>query len=89
MLWAFTPPAFADLCGFHRLTHLPCPLCGLTRSLFALAKGHWGEALGLHALSPLALAMLLAAIWDHPMRNRLWGFGVVALAIYGVFRMVV
>jgi len=89
VLWAFNPPAGLDLCGFHRLTHLPCPLCGLTRSLFALVKGHWSEAMRLHALSPLALAMILAAFWDHPLRNRLWMFGAAAFAVYGIARIAV
>jgi hypothetical protein len=83
----FNPPAGLDLCGFHRLTHLPCPLCGLTRSLFAVAKGHWSEAMGLHALSPLGLAMLLTVFWGHPLRNRLWAWGIAAFAVYGVARM--
>jgi hypothetical protein len=86
-LWALPALAGMDLCGFHRITHLPCPLCGLTRSLFALVKGNWGEAVRLHALSPLALAMLLAAPWEHPWRNRLWGVGLAAFAVYGVARM--
>jgi Protein of unknown function (DUF2752) len=86
-LRAIPPPGGIDLCGFHRLTHLPCPLCGLTHALFALMKGHWNEALRLHALSPLALAMLLAAFWEHPVRNRVWTIGLAAFAVYGVARM--
>ena len=27
------------LCGFHWLTGRDCPFCGLTRALFAFAKG--------------------------------------------------
>ena len=87
VLWAFTPPAGLDLCGFHRLTHLPCPLCGLTRALFALGKGNWREAMRLNALSPLGLAMLLASFWDSSLRNRLWGAGVGAFAVYGTLRL--
>ena len=81
------PPGGFDACAFHRLMHLECPLCGLTRSLFALAKGHWSEALSLHALSPLALAMLLAAFWGDPVRGRLWSVGLPAFAVYGVARI--
>ena len=37
-LWCFSVPAdpAVRLCGFHWLTGRPCPLCGLTRALFAL-----------------------------------------------------
>jgi hypothetical protein len=88
-LWYFeTPnPAFR-LCGFHWLTGHPCPLCGLTRAMFALAKGHWSEALGFNALSPLAFPMLAGLFWnDGPMRRRIWTCGIAAFAIYGVCRI--
>ena len=88
-LWFFEPPKPAfQLCGFHWLTGRPCPLCGLTRALFALAKGHWTEALGFNALSPLAFAMLAGLFWnDGPMRRRVWTCGIAAFAIYGVCRI--
>lgn len=75
------------LCGFYWLTGRPCPLCGLTRGLFALAKGHWTEALRFHALTPLALAMLLALLWNGPATRRLWTGGFAAFAVYGVWRI--
>ncbi|MCX6622703.1 MAG: DUF2752 domain-containing protein [Acidobacteria bacterium] len=50
-------PAFR-LCGFYQLTHLDCPLCGLTRGLCAAIQGEWRQAIQLHVLSPLALAWL-------------------------------
>jgi len=86
----YTPPAEPAfrLCGFHWLTGRPCPLCGLTRAMFALAKGHWGEALGFNALSPLAFAMLAALVWyDGPKTGRVWTFGIAAFASYGVCRI--
>ncbi len=86
-LWTFPVPPDLHLCGFHWLTHRPCPFCGLTRALFALARGHWYDATHLHALAPLGMAMLLALSWDHPLRARLWAAGVAAFAIYGVARM--
>ena len=65
-LWYFSVPGDPGvrLCGFHWLTGRPCPLCGLTRALFALAKGHWTEAVHFNALSPLAFAMLFALFWS-------------------------
>ncbi len=90
-LWCFTPPAEPAfrLCGFHWLTGRPCPLCGLTRALFALAKGHFSQAIGCNALSPLALLMLGALWWDSPWRGRLWSGGMVAFALYGIGRIFV
>ena len=89
VLWSFTPPAEPRirLCGFYWLTGRPCPLCGLTRALFALVKGHWAESLHFHALSPLGLAMLLSLFWETPLRARLWNGGIVAFAGYGVVRI--
>ncbi len=84
-LWGVTPPAIS-VCGFHWLTGLRCPLCGLTRALFALGKGRVWDALHLHALSPLGLAMLVALFWNHSWRERIWKGGVPAFAIYGVLR---
>ena len=54
-------------CLFHRVTGVPCLLCGMTRSLAAAAHGHLGEAFRLHMLGPpffllaLAVTTLLAA----------------------------
>jgi len=55
-----------SLCWFHRVTHLPCPTCGLTRGLLALSQGRWLEPWTLNPLlfSLLAIfgAILLARI---------------------------
>ena len=89
VLWSFTPPAEPRLrlCGFLWLTGRPCPLCGMTRALFALAKGHWLEALRFHALSPLGLTLLLSLFWEHPLRAKLWTLGLAAFAGYGFVRL--
>jgi hypothetical protein len=90
VLRSFTVPAdpHIRLCGFYWLTGRPCPLCGMTRALFALAHGQWTEALHFHALSPLGLILVLSALWDFPLRSRLWTFGLAAFAVYGVLRLV-
>jgi hypothetical protein len=73
-------PAFR-LCGFYQLTHLDCPLCGLTRGLCAAMKGEWRHAIHLNAMSPVVLAWMagllvvsLAAVtgrdWSFPVRVR-------------------
>ncbi|MGO9259070.1 MAG: DUF2752 domain-containing protein [Bryobacteraceae bacterium] len=89
VLWSFTPPSEPRirLCGFYWLTGRPCPLCGLTRAVFALAKGQWAEAFHFHALSPLGLTMLLSLFWETPLRARLWTTGLAAFACYGVVRL--
>jgi hypothetical protein len=85
------PPPLAPyrLCGFHWLTGRPCPLCGLTRAVFALAKGRWAEALHWNLLSPLAFVMLFALLSTGPARARLWSWGVAAFAAYGLCRIAV
>jgi hypothetical protein len=89
VLWCFTPPDLGlQLCGFRWLTGRPCPLCGLTHALFALAKGHWREAIRFNGLSPLAFAMLFALPWNGRVRDRLWTAGLAAFALYGVCRVV-
>jgi hypothetical protein len=50
------------VCLFHWLTNRPCPLCGLTRALCALAKGRWDEAVALHPLSPLVFCLFAAVL---------------------------
>jgi hypothetical protein len=88
-LWFFSVPGdpTVRLCGFYWLTGRPCPLCGLTRALFALAKGHWAEALHFNALSPLAFAMLFTLFLNGRVREWLWKGGVAAFAVYGAFRI--
>src|ERR1039457_3727404 len=87
-LWCFSVSADPGVrrCGFHWLTGRPCPLCGLTRSLFALAKGHWGEAVHFNALSPLAFVMLFALFWNGRTREWMWRGGAAAFAVYGLWR---
>lgn len=47
-----------DACLFHRLTGHPCPTCGTTRGLLALARGAWREAF---AWNPLMVAGMVVA----------------------------
>ncbi len=55
-------PVDVSYCGFRWLTGTPCPLCGLTRALFALAKGDWERAFEFHLFSPLAAAVLAGSL---------------------------
>jgi hypothetical protein len=47
------------ICPFRRVTGLPCPACGLTRSWQAAAHLRVTESLGYH---PLGVATLLGAV---------------------------
>jgi hypothetical protein len=50
-------------CLFHRITGLPCLLCGMTRSLAATAHGHLGDAFRMHLLGPpLFLAITVVSV---------------------------
>lgn len=83
ILWAYTPGDSPSLCGFHWLTGRPCPLCGLTRAMFQLAKGHWQKAIEYHALSPL-VPVILVAMWRRVAIP--WAHVVVLFLGYGVGR---
>jgi len=42
-----------DICPFRNLTGLPCPLCGMTRSMLCFFQGDWHASLLWHPLGPL------------------------------------
>ncbi len=50
------------ICPFRRLTDLPCPGCGLTRSFVALAHGELSAAFEHHPFGPLLFAGLVTAL---------------------------
>ncbi len=51
------------VCPLARLTHHPCPGCGMTRAALSLLSLDWAAALRWHPLSPVCvpLVLLLAA----------------------------
>jgi len=62
----FSPEHIEDgpvICPFRRLTGLPCPGCGLTRSWTYLTHGWWQDSLHAHPFGPLlALVAVLLAV---------------------------
>lgn len=54
-----------SFCPFRLLAGLPCPFCGLVRSVLHTTHLDIGKAIALHPLGPVALlALLLAAIYS-------------------------
>lgn len=83
-----------DTCLFHRLTGHPCPTCGTTRGVLALARGAWreaflwnplvmtGAAAGFLALTGRAMAARTLEITCSPRERRYLVFlGLLALAL--------
>jgi hypothetical protein len=54
--------ARVPICMFARVTHHPCPGCGLTRATFALLHGHLGESLSFHPLAIVISPLLVAYV---------------------------
>jgi hypothetical protein len=48
-----------DACTFHNLTGVPCPGCGLTRSLVAAVHGDFIGSFGFHPLGLVTLIYIL------------------------------
>ena len=79
------------LCGFHWLTGLPCPLCGLTHGLAYLMHAQFRAATDWHLLAPLA-ALLLAGYpftgrgWWQIQRTRVIIAAALLFSMFGVWR---
>jgi hypothetical protein len=77
-----------SLCVFYNVTGLPCPGCGLTRSLASISHLCLGEALRYHPFGPpiyaLLVALTVARFAGEARRARLrrWIDGARARAVY-------
>ena len=81
-VWLLGHPV-GSLCWFQRLTGLPCPTCGMTRSIVLTLNGHLGTALRLNLAGPvwvLAVATLAVALLWLAWRERARGTGPSAPA---------
>lgn len=56
------------LCPIRRLTGIPCPGCGLTRSFVYTMHGQFGDAVAAHAFGPLLVALIVVACVLVPVR---------------------
>ena len=52
------------LCLFKNVTGIPCPSCGVTRSLIFLMQGNIGEAIYINPLGIIAaIALVIFPVW--------------------------
>lgn len=51
--------SFEGVCMFKRITHIPCPSCGSTRTILSIFHGEFGNAF---MYNPLGFAILLFLI---------------------------
>ena len=58
-LWYAPKHSSFSPCPIKYITGIPCPSCGSTRSLVALAQGHFTEALLINPLGLFAAAVML------------------------------
>jgi len=78
------------ICLLRRLTGMPCPTCGASRSLRALGQGEPAAAVRFHPLGPLYAAMLLVVLVRSAgiaLRGRTWLEGT-ARVLVGLLPMV-
>jgi hypothetical protein len=61
--WLPRPEGSAyTICALRRVAGIPCPGCGMTRALGALARGDLTSAVAAHPLA-IPLVLELAALW--------------------------
>jgi hypothetical protein len=58
------------LCPFRLVTGLPCPFCGLTRSMFALGRGDIDGSVHFSPIGPLVA--LVAALLAFALAGSIW-----------------
>jgi hypothetical protein len=75
-------------CLFRQATGIPCPSCGTTRSVEALAAGDIGRAAATNPFGlVLALALVAFPVWIvHDLARSLDGFHRFYLAVERTFR---
>ncbi len=62
------PITLPGLCMLRETTGIPCPGCGLTRSLVAAVRGDWSSSFAFHRLGPVVFVYLILqaayrAVW--------------------------
>lgn len=81
-LWNLGADSAPPFCLVRLLLDLPCPGCGMTRALQALARGDLAAAVRFHPLAP-ALGAEAAVLWGW-WGLRLWGRRAPSRALVAV-----
>lgn len=68
-----------DLCWFHNLFDLPCPGCGLTRSVVHITHGRWATAWAYNPFGFVAYACFLVAV-GHRVAPSRWRRALLSAA---------
>jgi len=65
-------PGESTICLLRNWTGVPCPGCGVTRSIAALLRGDYAEAFILHPLAPIAVteAIVVWLAWGVSLMRR-------------------
>ncbi|MBL7141090.1 MAG: DUF2752 domain-containing protein, partial [Planctomycetes bacterium] len=87
-----------SICMLRRVTGMPCPTCGVTRSFRALGQGALVAAVRFHPLGPVYFALLMVVMvrsagiavrgrrWlDGTARVMAWSLPVLVLATLAVY----
>jgi hypothetical protein len=69
--WLLPELILPDVCLSQRWLSVPCPACGLTRSIVFLVHGRLAESLAIHPLGAPMLALIVAQV-----PYRLWRLAV-------------
>ena len=57
-------PNGPEICLFKKVTHVPCPSCGSTRSVMAMIHGDWGQAMLINPFGfIIAVILCLGPLW--------------------------
>ena len=92
------------LCYFRGLTGLPCPGCGMTRSLCAIAKGQILRSVQYHPLGPLVF-LIAVGLWiraiaelvyqktaiivlSEKTKRRLIPIAIIFIVLFWVYRII-
>ena len=76
-------------CPIRHLTGIPCPGCGLTRACLSAIAMKWQEAFFFHPLWPLALLVLLTALFFPKNTEKRQRFcRIAAMGAIGAFLIV-
>jgi len=72
LVWPILPVHPGIACPLRSTTGIPCPFCGMTRSVVAAAHGHLVQSLSFNPLGIAILALaVVALVRPQILRNRM------------------